>query len=182
MPVTGQPFTDAVRVDDQGGLGSTSGRCSWWRERPPRSRRGDAILATFYLRTEKPQEGGVGETEFVFELNGSPVHQVGSSTRCRRGRGWTKVQVRFKAARPTRRARRTLIFRLGYEPETHRASAASRSRASASDRLGRCRHTHGADRQRERGAAAAAKAAAAAQAALPPSKGASCDSRSGRRR
>lgn len=33
---------------------------------------GDSLLATFYLRTETPPEGGVGETEFVLELAEPP--------------------------------------------------------------------------------------------------------------
>ena len=59
---------------------------------------GDALLATFYLRTEQPQEGGVGETELVFEL-GRPPWSKAVSYPVQAGPGWTKVQVRFVADR-----------------------------------------------------------------------------------
>ena len=71
IAVTGQPFTDAVRVAIKEGSGH-----EWAVQlhalNSAAIAAGDAILVTFYLRTETPQEGGVGETEFVFELNGSP--------------------------------------------------------------------------------------------------------------
>src|SRR5579863_5679086 len=71
IAVTGQPFTDALRATIKEGSGHE------WAvqlEAPNAAaiESGDAILATFYLRTETLQEGGIGETEFVFELNGSP--------------------------------------------------------------------------------------------------------------
>ena len=68
---------------------------------------GDAILATFWFRTETPQEGSVGETEFVFELGRVAVHEVdpvpdpggpGLDRACRRA---------SRRPRRTRRARRT---------------------------------------------------------------------------
>ena len=66
---------------------------------------GDAILATFFLRTETPQEGSVGETEFVFELSQGPYtksvsYPVQAGSRGRRSRS------AFRRSAPTARARR----------------------------------------------------------------------------
>ena len=68
---------------------------------------GDAILATFWFRTETPQEGSVGETEFVFELGRVAVHEVDpvpDPGRARMGRACRRASP---PPRRTRRARRT---------------------------------------------------------------------------
>ena len=69
--MTGEAFTDAIRATIKEGSGH-EWAVQLVADNAAPINRGDAILATFYLRTDKPQEGGVGETEFVFELNGSP--------------------------------------------------------------------------------------------------------------
>jgi hypothetical protein len=77
----------------------------------------DLLLATFYVRAEKEQEAGGGETEFVLELAGEPYtksisYPVPLTTE------WRKVQVRFRAARDYAAGQANMIFRLGYSPET----------------------------------------------------------------
>ena len=84
---------------------------------------GDAILATFFLRTEVPQEGGVGETEFVFELNRRPIPKS-IQYPVQGDAGWSKIEVRFKAARAYAAGEAHAIFRLGYDPQTIWRSAA----------------------------------------------------------
>jgi hypothetical protein len=71
ITVTGQPFTDAMRFTVKEG---SSHEWAVQLQTPTTAAvaQGDAILATFWFRTETPQEGSVGETEFVFELGRSP--------------------------------------------------------------------------------------------------------------
>ena len=71
VPVTGQPFTEAMR------LAIKEPSTHEWavQLQAPTAipvTNGEAILATFYARAEQPQEGSVGETEFLFELGRSP--------------------------------------------------------------------------------------------------------------
>ena len=47
----------------------------------------------------EPQEGSVGETEFVFELGGLAVHQVGDLSGAARARDGSRIQVRFQPDR-----------------------------------------------------------------------------------
>jgi hypothetical protein len=76
----------------------------------------DAILVTFFLRTEVPQQGGVGETQFVFELAQGPFtksvqYPVQGSA------DWNKVQVRFQPAGSYPAGAAQMIFRLGYDAQ-----------------------------------------------------------------
>ena len=116
VAVTGQPFTDAIRATIKEGSGH-EWAVQLVAENAAPIDLGDAILTTFFLRTETPQEGGVGETEFVFELNGSPYPKSVQYPVQAAG-GWSKVQVRFKAARAYAAGEAHAIFRLGYDPET----------------------------------------------------------------
>lgn len=71
IAVTGEPFTYAIRATVKEGSGH-EWAVQLVAENVAPIESGDAILTTFFLRSERPPEGGVGETEFVFELNGSP--------------------------------------------------------------------------------------------------------------
>jgi hypothetical protein len=169
IAVTGQPFTDAVRATIKEGSGHE------WAvqvEAPNAAalESGDAMLATFYLRTEAPQEGGVGETEFVFELNGSPYtksvqYPVDGAA------GWSKIEVRFKAAAAYAVGQAHAIFRLGYDPETIEIGGVKLESFGKQIAFSSLPSTQGADRKRQQQAALAAKEAAAKQAALPPTEG-----------
>jgi hypothetical protein len=169
IAVTGQPFTDAVRATIKEGSGH-----EWAVQMVAPTtaaiEAGDAVLATFYLRTETPEEGGVGETEFVFELNGSPYTKsvqypiIGAP-------GWAKVEVRFKAAAAYAPGQAHAIFRLGYEPEAIELGGVKLESFGKQVPFSSLPSTQGADRKRQQQAAQAAKEAATKLAALPPTEG-----------
>ncbi|HVV52013.1 MAG TPA: glycoside hydrolase family 44 protein [Polyangia bacterium] len=169
LAVAGQPFTDAVRATvKQGSDHEWAVQLEAPNAAPVES--GDAILATFYLRTETPQEGGVGETEFVFELNGSPYtksiqYPVDGEA------GWQKVEVRFKAAATYPAGGAHAIFRLGYGAQTIEIGGAKVEDFGKQIAYTNLPSTQTADRKRARAADEAAKAAAAKEAALPPIEG-----------
>ena len=167
--VTGQPFTDAIRATIKEGS-SHEWAVQLVAENTAPIDTGEAILATFFLRTELPQEGGVGETEFVFELNGSPYPKSVQYPVQAAG-AWSKVQVRFKAARAYAAGEAHLIFRLGYDPQTIELGGVRVESFGKQLAFWSLPSTQNADRRRERDAATAAKATAAAQAALPPADG-----------
>ena len=104
ITVTGQPFTDATRFTIKE---ASSHEWAVQLQAPTTApvAQGDAILATFYFRTETPQEGSVGETEFVFELGPLAVREVdpvpdpgGARLGARAGalRGADRVRARAK--------------------------------------------------------------------------------------
>ena len=169
IAVAGQPFTDALRATIKEGSGH-EWAVQLVAENSAPIEIGEAILATFFLRTEAPQEGGVGETEFVFELNGSPFPKSVQYP-VQAGGGWTKVQVRFKAARAYAAGEAHAIFRLGYDPQTIELGGVKVESFGKQIAFWSLPSSQNADRKRERDAASAAKATAAAQAALPPADG-----------
>src|SRR5204863_5494969 len=65
LTVAGQPFKDAMRFTvKEASSHEWAVQLQTAITAPVAA--GDAILATFWFRTETPQEGSVGETEFVF--------------------------------------------------------------------------------------------------------------------
>src|SRR5206468_6512648 len=108
--------------------------------------------------------------EFVFELNGSP-YTKSVQYPVQAGGGWSKVQVRFRAAQAYAVGQAHAIFRLGYEPQTIEIGGAKVESFGKQLPWSSLPSTQAADRKRERDAAAVAMAAAAAQAALPPAEG-----------
>jgi mannan endo-1,4-beta-mannosidase len=156
LPVTGQPFADAMRLTVKEGSQSPWGVQLVASTGAPVAAN-DAILATFFLRTETPQEGSVGETEFVFELGQAP-YSKSVSYPIQAGPGWTKVQIRFQADRAFAAGEAHMIFRLGYEPETLDIGGV-RVESFGHIAIGELPSTQGADRRRERAFAAAAKQA-----------------------
>src|SRR5450432_1332697 len=169
IAVTGQPFTDAVRATVKEGSGH-EWAVQLVAETTAPVDSGDAVLATFFLRTEVPQEGGVGETEFVFELNGSP-YTKSIQYPVQGAAGWSKIEVRFKAARAYAAGEAHVIFRLGYDRQTIEIGGAKVESFGQQIAFSALPATQAADRKREHEAAAAAKAKAAAEAALPPNEG-----------
>ena len=169
VAVSGQPFTDAIRATIKEGSGH-EWAVQLVAENSASIDIGDAVLTTFFLRTEAPQEGGVGETEFVFELNGAPFPKSVQYPVQAAG-AWTKVEVRFKAARAYAAGEAHAIFRLGYDPQTIELGGVKVESFGKQLAFWSLPSTQNADRKRERDAAAAAKATAAAQAALPPAEG-----------
>lgn len=169
IAVTGQPFTDAIRATIKEGSGH-EWAVQMAADNTASVEAGDAILATFYLRTETPQEGGPGETEFVFELNGSP-YTKSIQYGVQGDSNWSKVEVRFKAARAYAPGEAHAIFRLGYDPETIEIGGVKVEDFGKQIAYSNLPSTQGADRKREHAWAAAAKEAAAKEAALPPTEG-----------
>ena len=116
ITVTGQPFADAMRFTMKE---ASSHEWAVQIQTPTTAAvsAGDAILATFWFRTETPQEGSVGETEFVFELGGSP-YTKSVQYPVQGGPDWTRVQVRFNSVANYAPGQANMIFRLGYDPQT----------------------------------------------------------------
>jgi hypothetical protein len=116
VTVTGQPFTDAMRFTmKEASSHEWAVQLQTATTAPVAA--GDAILATFWFRTETPQEGSVGETEFVFELGRSP-YAKSIQYPIQAGSDWIRVQARFTAAAAYAAGEANMIFRLGYEPQT----------------------------------------------------------------
>ncbi len=123
VPAEGQPFKDALRAEIK--LASNS---EWTVQlQAPTSapvKKGDAVLATFYVRSVKAQAGGVTETQFVFEKAGSP-YTKSVQYPVKLTPEWRKVQVRFEAREDYAAGGAQMIFRLGYEPETFEVGGAT---------------------------------------------------------
>jgi regulator of RNase E activity RraA len=158
ITVAGQPFSDAVRVDIKEGSSHEYAVQMATKIIAP-VKTGDAILATFYLRTETPQEGSVGETEFVFELAGSP-YTKSVSYPVQGPESWTRVQVRFESVADYAPGEAQMIFRLGYDPQVIELGGVRVESYGKQLAVEELPTSQPADRRRERAAAKAAKAAA----------------------
>ncbi len=117
VPVEGQPFKEALRAEIKQPSGNPwDVQVHAFTKAPVE--RGDALLATFYFRTEwAPEESGEGQTEFVFELAKDPWTKSVSFP-VRASRQWKKVTVPFAAEESYAPGEAHMIFRLGYTPET----------------------------------------------------------------
>jgi hypothetical protein len=115
IPVSGQSFTEAMRLTTKE---ASSHEWAVQIQAPTTApvAAGDSILATFWFRTETPQEGSVGETEFVFELGRGP-YTKSIQYPIQAGPEWIRVQARFTAAANYKPGEANMIFRLGYEPQ-----------------------------------------------------------------
>ncbi|HXU03697.1 MAG TPA: glycoside hydrolase family 44 protein [Polyangia bacterium] len=162
ITVSGQPFTDAMRFTISEG---SSHEWAVQAQTPTTAAvvAGDAILATFWFRTETPQEGSVGETEFVFELGRSP-YSKSVQYPIQAGPEWTRVQVRFTAAANYAPGEANMIFRLGYEPQTIDLGGIKVENFGKQIAMGGLPTSMSADRRRAKAFAAAAKDAQASAA------------------
>jgi mannan endo-1,4-beta-mannosidase len=164
ITVAGQPFTDAVRVEiKEGSSHEYAVQMSTKIIAPLKA--GDVILATFYLRTETPQEGSVGETEFVFELAGSP-YTKSVSYPVQGPEDWVRVQVRFESVSDYAPGEAQMIFRLGYDPQVLEIGGVRVESYGKQLGVDELPTSQPADRRRERAAAKAAKLAAANQTGI----------------
>ena len=78
----------------------------------------DVLHVTFFARAIKSrQESGEALTEFVFELGKDPWTKS-ISYPVRAGKDWTLFQMPFKAAESYAAGEASVIFRMGYEPQT----------------------------------------------------------------
>ncbi len=116
VPVEGQPFKEALRVEIKQASGNPwDVQVHAMTTKPVE--KGDVLLATFYFRTEwAPVESGEGQTEFVFELAKDPWTKSVSYP-ARASREWKKIHVPFAAAESYGAGEAHMIFRLGYSPE-----------------------------------------------------------------
>lgn len=170
VSVQGQPFAAAMRAT----ISESSG--SEWSVQLVAANvhpieKGDAILATFYLRAPSPLDGtSLGQTEFVFELGRAPFSKSVQYP-IHAGGEWTKVQVPFSAAQAYAIGEAHLIFRLGYDVQTIELGGVTVEGFGKRVSLGSLPATKAADRQRERAGAAAVLAAEEAARTAPPVDG-----------
>jgi hypothetical protein len=116
IAVTGQPFSNAVRVAIKEGSNNEWG-VQLQAPTTAAIEDGDVLLATLYLRAEKPLEDqAVAQTQFVFELAQSP-YDKSATYDVLAGTEWRKVHVPFIAKRKFGPGEAHVILRLGYEPE-----------------------------------------------------------------
>lgn len=116
VPVSGQPFTEALRAEIKDGSTNV-----WDVQVSARTvapvEAGDVLLATFFFRTERSRaESGEGQTEFVFELARDPWTKSVSYP-VRAGRDWKQYHVPFVAVESYAPGEAQMIFRLGYDPQ-----------------------------------------------------------------
>jgi len=117
IAVQGQPFQEALRAEIKKGSGH-----EWAVQLQAGTQgpvdEGDVLLATFYLRAEKPlEEINAGQTQFVFELAKEP-YTKSIMYDVQAGSAWRKITVPFVAKQRFAAGEAQMIFRLGYEPET----------------------------------------------------------------
>jgi len=116
VPVTGQPFAEALRAEIQEGSQNVWDVQVSARTAAP-VEAGDVLLATFSFRTERARaESGEGQTEFVFEIARDPWTKSVSYP-VRAGREWKQYHVPFVAAESYAAGEAQMIFRLGYDPQ-----------------------------------------------------------------
>src|SRR6266700_4053637 len=169
VPVAGQPFPEALRVavkqasDHEWAVQLEAFTSAAVAE-------GDVMLATFYLRTETPQEGSAGETEFVFELGQAP-YSKSIQYPIQMAGDWVRAQVRFKAARAYAAGEAHALFRLGYDPQVIQIGGVALDSFGKQVPLGALPTTQASDRRREKAIAAAVREAASSAAAGPPIEG-----------
>ena len=96
VKVSGQPFSDAFHAEIK--EKSTNPYDVQLQARTTaKVEKGDALLATFYFRTEwAPVESAEGQTEFVFELAREPWTKSASFP-VKAARAWKKIYVPFVA-------------------------------------------------------------------------------------
>ncbi|HEY7370898.1 MAG TPA: glycoside hydrolase family 44 protein [Polyangia bacterium] len=157
ITVTGQPFTDAMRFTVKE---ASSHEWAVQIQTPTTApvAAGDAILATFWFRTETPQEGSVGETEFVFELGRAP-YAKSIQYPIQAGPEWVRVQARFSAAAAYQAGEANMIFRLGYEPQVLELGGVKVENFGKAIAMGGLPTSMTSDRRRAKALAAASKEA-----------------------
>ncbi len=119
VAVTGQPFTQAVRVRTL--------------QRPPQPyniqlaartvtpvEKDDVLLATFYVRgIESTDETGEARTTIVFEQASDPyTKSLEFTASAPAGGGWQRIDMPFQAAGSYAAGQAQVTFRVGYAPQT----------------------------------------------------------------
>lgn len=117
VPVTGQPFADAIRAEVKKASGH---EWSVQLQAPTLAAvdEGDVLLATFHLHAEAPLEDqSTVQTQFVFEEAKAP-YDKSVTYDVQAGPDWREIHVPFVAKRGFAAGDAHMIFRLGYDPET----------------------------------------------------------------
>ena len=159
IPVEGLPFTMAMRIE----LKEEAGHEWAVQLAAPIAApadEGDAILATFFLRTEVPQPGSVGETQFVFELAQAP-YTKSVAYPVQGGPEWSKVQVRFASTGKFGAGEAQMIFRLGYDAQVIELGGIKVENFGKNLQVGALPATMASDHRREHDLAANLKSAKA---------------------
>jgi len=166
ITATGQPFKDAMRFTIKE---ASSHEWAVQLQTPIAApvAQGDAILATFWFRTETPQEGSVGETEFVFELGRAP-YTKSTQVPVQAGSEWSRVQARFNAVAAYKAGEANMIFRLGYDPQVIELGGVKVENFGKAIAMGGLPTSMTTDRRRAKALAAASKDA---QASTTPVEG-----------
>lgn len=117
VAVTGQPFTEALRVRTTKKTPLVYGV---QLSAPPSApvKAGDIVLATFYLRSIAGQaETGEARTQFVFERNSAPHTKSVTQDIEIPARAWKRFDIPFKIAEDGTAEETRIHFRLGYNPQ-----------------------------------------------------------------
>jgi endo-1,4-beta-xylanase len=117
IPVTGQPFEQALRLRAKI---KPSTRYSLQLSAPNAApvQQGDVLLASFYVRAVETQaETGEAFTEVVFERGSSP-HTKSLEGPVVIGKDWRKIHLPFRAAESYKPGEARMHFRLGFDPQT----------------------------------------------------------------
>lgn len=117
IKVNHESFQEAIRAKIK-----TESQNNWDVQMQARTNKpiaiGDAILVTFYFRTNwVPQESGEGQTELNFELGRDPWTKVKTQP-VHAGHEWQKFSIPFISDQEFKAGDAQLVFRLGYSPET----------------------------------------------------------------
>jgi mannan endo-1,4-beta-mannosidase len=117
IAVSGATFSQALRAEVKKGSKNEYAVQLVARNAVP-VEEGDSLLATFYIRAEKPLEDiGTGQTQFVFEQAKEP-YDKSVTYDIQVGTEWREFHLPFVAKRSFAAGEAQMAFRLGYEPET----------------------------------------------------------------
>ena len=117
VPVAGQPFRDALRLRTKAGAPFPNIYAAQIQATPTGGvKKGDVLLATFYVRGVEGGQPETGETqtEFVFERAGEPYTKSAEKNIAMPRGEWRKINIPFTAAEDLATGQAHLSFRLGY--------------------------------------------------------------------
>jgi GH35 family endo-1,4-beta-xylanase len=118
VPVAGQPFGDALRLRTRPGAPFPNIYAAQIQATPSAGvKKGDVLLATFYVRGVEGGQPETGETqtEFVFERAGEPyTKSAEKNIAMPRGGEWRQINLPFTAAEDLAPGQAHVSFRLGY--------------------------------------------------------------------
>lgn len=119
VPVSGRPFGDALRLRTKAGAPFPNIYAAQIQATPTGSvKKGDVLLATFYVRGIEGGQPETGETqtEFVFERASEPYTKSAEKNIAIPRGDWRKISIPFTAVEDLAAGQAHLSFRLGYAP------------------------------------------------------------------